>query len=434
MKIIVLGAGVIGVSTAWFLNKAGHSVTVIDRQADAALETSSANGGQISVSQSEPWAGPGAPLKLVKWWFSGDSPLLFRPKLDWQQWNWGLQFAFECLPGQQRHNIVQMMHLANYSLSVLREIRDETGIEYDHLARGILQIYFDRDSFKEASELAELYKKYGIHREPKTVAETVKIEPSLAAIEPRLAGSTYAPEDETGDARMFTQGLARRAQKNGVKFRYGVDIERLVASDGRLTGVSVTTRSGTERKQRTHAETLKADAYVVALGSYSPLLLGPIGVPAVIYPAKGYSATLPIKDAAKAPNMSITDDSAKIVFTRLGSRLRVAGTAELNGYNTELNRVRCEALSRRTRELFPDSCDWDNVEYWTGLRPSTPSNVPLIGRTKYPNLFLNTGHGTLGWTMGPGLRQGARRPDRRPRAGSRLQVPAQLKMGSGSIF
>jgi D-amino-acid dehydrogenase len=295
-----------------------------------------------------------------------------------------------------------MMHLANYSLSVLREIREETGIEYDHLSRGILQIYFDRDSFNEASELAELYKKYGIHREPKTVAETVRIEPSLAAVAPRLAGSTYAPEDETGDARMFTQGLARLAQKNGVKFRYGVDIERLVAGDGRLTGVSVTTSSGAERKKRTHAETLTADAYVVALGSYSPLLLGPVGVRAVIYPAKGYSATLPIKAPAKAPNMSITDDAVKIVFTRLGSRLRVAGTAELNGYNTELNRVRCEALSRRTRELFPDSCDWEGVEYWTGLRPSTPSNVPLIGRTKYPNLFLNTGHGTLGWTMGPG--------------------------------
>ena len=413
MNIIVLGAGVIGVSTAWFLRKAGHSVTVIDRQREAALETSSANGGQISVSQSEPWAGPGAPLKLVKWWFSGDSPLLFRPKLDWQQWNWGLQFAFECLPGQQRHNIVQMMHLANYSLGVLRDIRDETGIAYDHLSRGILQIYFDRSSFAEASELAELYKQFGIHREPKSVAETLKIEPALAAVADRLAGSTFAPEDETGDARMFTQGLARLAQQAGVKFRYGVDIERIVTSDGRVTGVSVTTRGArsaankpVDKHRRTasrsYAETVAADAYVVALGSYSPLLLGPIGVRAVIYPAKGYSATLPICDPSKVPNMSVTDDSVKIVFTRLGSRLRVAGTAELNGYNTELNRVRCEALTRRTRELFPGSCEWDNVEYWTGLRPSTPSNVPLIGRTKYPNLFLNSGHGTLGWTMGPG--------------------------------
>ena len=410
MKIIVLGAGVIGVSTAWFLAKAGHSVTVIDRQREAALETSSANGGQISVSQSEPWAGPDAPLKLVKWWFSGDSPLLFRPKLDWHQWDWGLRFALECLPGRQRHNIVQMMHLADYSLTVLRETREETGIEYDHLSRGILQIYFDRDSFEEASKLAELYVQYGVHREPKSVAETVAIEPSLAAIAPRLAGSTFAPEDETGDARMFTQRLAGLAQQKGVQFRYGVDIERILTADGRITGVSVTTRGAAEQPARdrrantarSYAETLSADAYVVALGSYSPLLLAPIGVRAVVYPAKGYSATLPICDRAKVPNMSITDDSVKIVFTRLGSRLRVAGTAELNGYNTELNRVRCEALSRRTRELFPDSCDWDNVEYWTGLRPSTPSNVPLIGRTKYANLFLNTGHGTLGWTMGLG--------------------------------
>jgi len=403
MKIIVLGAGVLGVTTAWFLSQAGHAVTVIDRQGEAALETSFANGAQISVSQSEPWAGPSAPLKLVKWWFSGDSPLLFRPKLDWQQWRWGMQFALECLPGRERHNIVQMMHLADYSLTVLRELRQETQIEYDHLSRGILQIYFDRASFDDACRLAELYKKYGVHREPRTVAETLGIEPSLANIEPHLAGSTFAPEDESGDARMFTQALARLAAGRGVQFRHGLDIERMVTGSGRVTGVHVTSsRAGLRRDERAYAETLTADAYVVALGSYSPLLLRPIGVPALIYPAKGYSATLPIRDPAKAPNMSVTDDSAKIVFTRLGQRLRVAGTAELNGYNTELNRVRCEALTRRARELFPDSCAWDEAQYWTGLRPSTPSNVPLIGRTRYPNLYLNTGHGTLGWTMGPG--------------------------------
>jgi len=404
MKIIVLGAGVIGISTAWFLSKAGHDVTVIDRQSEAALETTYANGGQISVSQSEPWAGPGAPLKLVKWWFSGDSPLLFRPQLDWQQWHWGLSFATECLPGQQRYNILQMLHLANYSLGVLREIREETRIEYDHLSRGILQIYFDRESFDDASRLAELYKQYGVHREPKSVAETIAIEPALSdAAAGQLAGSTFAPDDESGDARKFTLGLARLAAARGVRFRYGNDIERIVTSGDRVAGVNVSTHPGSSsRKKRTSAETLTADAYVVALGSYSPLLLKPIGVPALIYPAKGYSATLPIADPAKAPNMSITDDSVKIVFTRLGARLRVAGTAELSGYNTELNRVRCEALTRRTRHLFPNACDWQNVEYWAGLRPSTPSNVPLIGRTRYPNLYLNTGHGTLGWTMGPG--------------------------------
>jgi D-amino-acid dehydrogenase len=403
MKIIVLGAGVIGVSTAWFLSKAGHDVTVIDRQSEAALETTYANGGQISVSQSEPWAGPGAPLKLMKWWFSGDSPLLFRPQLDWQQWHWGLSFAAECLPGQQRYNILQMLHLANYSLGVLREIREETQIAYDHLSRGILQIYFDRESFDDASRLAELYKEYGVHREPKTVRETLAIEPALATVAEQLAGSTFAPDDESGDARMFTVSLARLAAARGVRFRYGNDIERVVTSGDTVAGVNVSTHPGSaSRNKRTNSETLTGDAYVVALGSYSPLLLKAIGVPALIYPAKGYSATLPITAAAKAPNMSITDDSVKIVFTRLGSRLRVAGTAELSGYNTDLNRVRCEALTRRARQLFPDSCDWDKVEYWTGLRPSTPSNVPLIGRTRYPNLYLNTGHGTLGWTMGPG--------------------------------
>ena len=403
MRVVVLGAGIVGVSTAWFLHRAGHAVTVVDRRSAAALETTYANGGQISVSQSEPWAGPGAPLKLVKWWFSGDSPLLFRPKLDWRQWSWGLQFAAECLPGRERDNIVQMLHLAQYSLEVLRALRAETGIEYDHLSRGILQIYFDPASFDEAGRLAELYRQYGIHREPKSVGETLAIEPALGHIAPRLAGSTYAPEDESGDARKFTAGLAELAAAQGVAFRYGNDVERILIADDRVSGVHISS-PGREAasNRRAHAETLTADAYVVALGSYSPLLLAPIGVPATIYPAKGYSATLPVRDAAKAPNMSITDDAAKIVFTRLGSRLRVAGTAELNGYDTSLNAVRCEALTRRAQLLFPDSCDWDGVEYWTGLRPSTPSNVPLVGRTRYANLFLNTGHGTLGWTMGPG--------------------------------
>jgi D-amino-acid dehydrogenase len=403
LKVIVLGAGVVGISTAWFLNRAGHEVTVIDRQNAAALETSYANGGQISAGQTEPWAGPGAPIKLIKWWFREDSPLLFRPQLDWQQWRWGLQFALECLPGRTRHNIVQMMHIAAYSLATLRKLREDTGIEYDHLSRGILQIYYEKTGFDEACRLCELYRRYGVRREPKSVAEAVAIEPSLSTIAPRLAGATHAPEDETGDARMFTQGLAQACAQVGVEFRYGVAIEHLVADGARVTGVQIASgESGPRREARTYAETLAADAYVVALGSYSPLLLKPIGVPALIYPAKGYSATMPLVDPSKAPNMSVTDETAKMVFTRLGNRLRVAGTAELNGYSTELNSVRCEALTRRARELFPDSCDWSGAEYWTGLRPSTPSNVPLIGPTRYPNLYLNTGHGTLGWTMGPG--------------------------------
>jgi len=399
MKILVLGAGVIGTTTAWFLRAAGHEVTVVERQDAAAQETSFANGGQISVSHVEPWANPSAPLKILRWLSQPDAPLLFRPRFDWRQLRWGLQFLIECLPSRTKHNMLQILAISRYSGAALRELRSAIGLSYDDLQRGILQIYTDREGFDDAVRATELVRQYGVGRELKSAEQCVALEPALAPRRDWIVGGTYTATDETGDARKFTQTLASRGAERGIVFRYGVAIEGLTVVGNTVSGVRVRIH---ENREGDRSELLTADTYVVCLSSYSPLLLAPIGVTALVYPAKGYSATLPIVDAAGAPTISVTDDAKKIVFTRLGDRLRVAGTAELAGYNLELNAVRCEALTRRSVEWFGAAVDAGRASYWTGLRPATPSNVPLIGRTRYPNLYLNTGHGTLGWTMAAG--------------------------------
>ncbi len=339
MRVVVLGAGVIGTTTAWFLRESGHEVTVVERQSAAALETSFANGGQISVSHVEPWANPAAPFKILKWLGQADAPLLFRPRLDALQWRWGLRFLVECLPSRTRRNMLQILAISKYSGEVLRELRASTGLHYDELQRGILQIYTDRPGFDAAAAAAHLVAQYGVARDVKTADECVAIEPALKARRDWIAGGTYTASDETGDARKFTQSLATLATQRGVDFRYGVTVESLETAGGVVSGARV---SDGQRR----GETLTADAFVVCLSSYTPRLLAPIGVDVAVYPAKGYSATLKIVDPAAAPSVSITDDAKKIVFTRLGSRLRVAGTAELSGYGLELNPVRCEALSR----------------------------------------------------------------------------------------
>jgi D-amino-acid dehydrogenase len=395
MNVLVLGAGVIGTTSAWFLRERGHEVTVVERQSAAALETSYANGGQISVSHVEPWAGPKAPLQILRWLSRPDAPLLFRPTLDPRQWRWGIQFLLECLPSRTLANMRQILAISKYSGEVLRELRTSTGIRYDDLQRGILQIYTDDAGFASAAKAAALVRRYGVAREVKSADECVAIEPALGARREWISGGTFTASDETGDARKFTQSLAALAAARGVSFRYGVAVDALTSDAGGVTGVEIVDAQAGK-------QTLSADAYVVCLGSYAPLLLARLGVSAPVYPAKGYSATLPIVDGAAAPQGSITDDAKKIVFTRLGDRLRVAGTAELSGYTLELNRVRCEALTRRARDWFGDAVDASRAEYWTGLRPATPSGVPLIGSTKYANLYLNTGHGTLGWTMAAG--------------------------------
>jgi D-amino-acid dehydrogenase len=394
-RVLVLGAGILGVHTAYFLRQRGYAVTVIDRQPGPALETSFANGSQISVSQSDPWASPHAPFKILKWLGKEDAPLLFRLKADVNQWRWGLRFLYECLPSRAEHNTLQAMRLSEYSRRTLQMLRKETGIQYDHAEAGIMMIHSNAQSFDDAAKAAQLLVRNGERRDVLSVAEAVSIEPALAHTAPTLAGAIYAPHDESGDAYKFTIAMAEKAQAIGVEFRYNTTIRRIECAGSEVSGTVV---AQSERQE----ETLTADAYVVALGSYSSALLRGVGVDALIYPAKGYSATLPITNQAGAPKGSITDDEMKIVFTTIGQRLRVAGTAELNGFDTTLNPVRCEALTRRAKHHFPALCDWATVDYWTGLRPATPSNLPIIGRSKLKNLYLNTGHGTLGWTEGPG--------------------------------
>jgi D-amino-acid dehydrogenase len=395
MRALVLGGGVIGVTAAWYLAADGHEVTLVDRESGAGLETSFANGGQISVSYAEPWSNPSAPLKILQWLGRDDAPLLFRPRADWRQWRWGLQFLVECLPGRTRHNTIQCLNLALYSRECLQALRAELGLEYDQLERGILQFYTDAADVERGVDAAALMREFGCDRVVRTPDECVAIEPALAQCRGQLAGGIFTATDESGDAHTFTVELAKRAEARGVRFRWNTKIDDLAAEGDRISGVHVTGPDGAK-------ETLSADAIVVALGSFSPFLLAPVGVPCLVYPAKGYSMTMDIGAHRGAPTVSLTDLAWKIVMTRLGNRLRVAGTAELSGYGLALNPVRCEALKRRTLELFPDAGDPATIQYWTGLRPATPSNVPLVGPTRYRNLWLDTGHGTLGWTMACG--------------------------------
>ncbi len=395
MKVLILGAGVVGTAAAWYLAESGHEVAVVERREGPGLETSFANGGQISVSHAEPWANPEAPLQILKWLWREDSPLLFRLRMDPSQWSWGTRFLLECQPWRMRRNMRDIVQLALYSRQALRELRAATGIEYDALQRGIVHFFTDRAAFDIAAENAPLLNRFGLDLEVKTADEAVAIEPALAAFRARIVGATYSASDESGDAHKFTAALARLAEGRGVRFLYRHGIQGLRMGEGRVKGVVV-------REGEAPEKTLEADAYVVALGSYSPLLTRPIGLDLPVYPAKGYSASIDIVDESRAPVVSLTDEDKKLVFSRLGSRMRVAGTAELSGYSTELNTVRCEAIARRAAQIFPGAGDYEHATFWAGLRPSTPSNVPLVGATKYPNLYLNTGHGTLGWTMACG--------------------------------
>ena len=395
MKVIVLGAGLLGVTSAYYLQQLGHEVTVLDRQAAPAAETSFANGGQISVSHAEPWANPAAPLKVLQWLGQEDAPLLFRLRADMRQWLWGLQFLRECTPARTRHNIEQIVRLGIYSRDMLRELRRETGIAYDQRTQGILHFYTSAKEFEAALKPAELMCELGCERRVVSADEAVRIEPALRHIRSRLAGATYTAEDESGDANKFAREVVNLCRARNVTFLMSHTVTALrTAGSGRREAIDhVEATDADGRFQR-----IRGDAYVLALGSVSPLIAAPLGIRLPIYPAKGYSVTMPIKDESSANQVSLTDDEHKLVYSRLGDRLRIAGTAELNGYDRDLNRVRCEAIVRRVEEIFPGAGDAEQAQFWTGLRPATPSNVPLIGRTRIANLYLNTGHGTLGWT------------------------------------
>ena len=395
MRVLVLGAGLLGITSAYYLRQLGHDVTVVDRQATPGAETSFANGGQISVSHAEPWANPGAPLKVLQWLGREDAPLLFRLRADARQWRWMLSFLRECTPARTRHNIRQIVALGSYSRGLLQQLRHDTGIDYQQRTQGILHFYTDAREFDAAMEPTRQMRELGCDRRLVTPDEAVALEPALRHIRPRLAGATYTADDESGDANQFVRELAARCADQGVKFLMGHTVTALREAGGRLDHVEATDGRGAFVR-------LQADSTVLALGSFSPLLTAGVGIDLPIYPAKGYSVTMPVADASMAHQVSLTDDEHKLVFSRLtgegGDRLRIAGTAELNGYDRHLNAQRCQAILRRVQALFPGAGDASRATFWAGLRPATPSNVPVIGRSRLPNLFLNTGHGTLGWT------------------------------------
>jgi D-amino-acid dehydrogenase len=390
VKVLVLGAGVIGTTSAWYLAQAGHEVTVIDRQDAAGMETSFANGGQISASHAEPWAKPAVVPKILRWLGREDAPLLFRPRADWAQWMWGLRFLAECWPGRFEHNTRVLSGLASYSRECLKALRHRTGIRYDELSRGILHFATNPADFDALAHHADEMSALGQAREVKSAAECLSLEPALKDSRDRIVGGVFTPEDESGDAHKFTVELARLAAEKGVRFRSGETITALEVHNGEVRAV------------RLESGSASADAYVVALGSYSPLLLRPLRISVPVYPLKGYSITLPLGPGDGAPTVSLTDEAHKIVISRLGNRLRAAGTAEVTGYDGSVNPVRCNAILRRIGELFPALGAINTVDRWAGLRPATPSNVPVIGRTRLRNLYLNTGHGTLGWTLACG--------------------------------
>lgn len=395
MRVVVLGAGVVGVATAWYLTEAGHEVTVVERQTEAGRETSFANGGQISAGHAEPWARPDALPKILKWLGREDAPMLFRPRASLAQWEWGVRFLLECLPGRFERNTRALAGLALYSRDCLRTLREGTDIDYESSQRGILHFCTDEREFEALARHAEAMRQLGVDRVVKSSAECIELEPALESSTVRIAGGVHTPQDESGDAFEFTQGLARLAQARGVSFRYATTVQAIEFAADRVTGLAAR-GPGDPR--------IEGDAYVVAMGSYSPLLCAPLGVRMPVYPLKGYSITIPLtpEQGGAAPTVSLTDEACKIVISRLGNRLRGAGTAELGGYDTQVNPVRCNAIVERVRQLFPLLAPFGEVTPWAGLRPATPNNVPLIGGTRFRNLYLNTGHGTLGWTLACG--------------------------------
>jgi D-amino-acid dehydrogenase len=400
MKVIVLGAGIIGVATAWYLLEEGHDVTVVERQPEAALETSFANGAQISVCFCEPWASAGAPFKVAKWMLQDDSPLLFRPRLDPHQWRWALSFLGQCNDAAFARNVEQLVALGRYSHESLKSVVAATGIEYERLQRGILHFFSSAADHESGVKAAGLMRDHGVDRRVLGRDEVLQVEPALKAFGANIHGGTYTPSDESGDARVFTQKLAERCAARGATFLYGPDVLGLDKAGERIAGVRVRDRA-TGR-----GTTLTSDHVVAAAGSFTAPLLRPLGIYLNIYPAKGYSATLRLKRPQDASVVSLLDDTRKIAISRLGDQVRIAGTAEMAGYDTRVDtataRVRCEALVRRYEQLFPGVADTSQPNFWAGLRPSTPNNLPYIGRSKIANLWLNAGHGTLGWTHGAG--------------------------------
>ena len=390
MKVLVLGGGVVGVTSAWYLAKAGHEVTVVDRQPGPALETSFANAGEISPGYASPWAGPGVPVKAIKWLLMRHGPLVIRPRADPAMWLFVLKMLRNCTMARYAVNKSRMIPIAEYSRDCLRALRAAIGIHYDEESRGTLQLFRKQSQLDATAGDIAVLKQYGVPYEVLDRSGCIGAEPALAAVKEKFVGGLRLPDDETGDCHMFTQALAVRAAELGVQFAFGTSITRLVVEGVRISGVV------------TSAGLLQADAYVVALGSWSPHLLKPLGISIPVYPVKGYSITVPVKNPAAAPLSTVMDESYKVAITRLGGRIRVGGTAEISGYSNFLHPARQATLDHSLTDLFPGAGDLADANFWCGLRPMTPDGPPLIGSTPYANLHLNTGHGTLGWTMACG--------------------------------
>ena len=390
MKVVVLGAGVIGVTSAWYLAKAGHEVTVIDRQAAPALETSFANAGEISPGYASPWAAPGIPVKAIKWMFQEHAPLIIQPRPDWAKISWMARMLMNCTEAAYAVNKSRMVRLAEYSRDCLMELRQETGISYDERTQGTLQLFRTEKQVAAAEKDIAVLKADGVPFEVLDADQCVAAEPGLAAAKGKIAGGLRLPGDETGDCFKFTQSLSRMAEGLGVTFRYGVGIDGLEAEGGRIVAV------------RTSEGRVTADAFVVALGSYSPQLVAPFGMKLPVYPVKGYSITVPIVDEGRAPVSTVMDETHKIAITRLGDRIRVGGMAEIAGFDLSLKAKRQATLTHSVEDLFGGAGDQSKATFWCGLRPMTPDGTPVVGRSPISNLFLNTGHGTLGWTMAAG--------------------------------
>lgn len=390
MHVIVLGSGVIGTTMAYYLARSGAEVTVVDRQPGAALETSYANAGEVSPGYSAPWAGPGVPVKAIKWLLMRHSPLVIQPMLDPAMWRWALSMLRNCTEARYRLNKSRMVRLAEYSRDCLQALRAETGISYDERCKGTLQLFRTQKQLDDVGKDTGILDEYGVRYQVLDRSGYIEHEPALAAVKEKFVGALRLPGDETGDCFKFTQNLAGMAEALGVSFRFGTTVRSLECSGDRVIGVN------------TDAGLLTADKYVLALGSYSPSLLKPIGIDIPVYPVKGYSITVPITDAAMAPESTIMDETHKVAVTRLGDRIRVGGTAQLSGYDVKLDPKRRGTLEFVVQDLFPRGGDIAKAEFWAGLRPMTPDGTPIIGATRYDNLLLSTGHGTLGWTMAAG--------------------------------
>jgi D-amino-acid dehydrogenase len=390
MRVLVLGSGVIGTTTAYYLARAGFQVTVVDRQPAAAMETSFANAGQVSPGYASPWAAPGVPLKAIKWLLQRHSPLAIKATSDIEQYLWMAQMLRNCTANRYAVNKERMVRLSEYSRDCLDELRAETGIAYEGRTLGTTQLFRTQEQLDNAAKDIAVLEQAGVPYEVLDREGIARVEPALASVSNILSGAMRLPNDQTGDCQLFTTRLAEMCIKLGVEFRFGQSIESIDFAGDRINGVRINGKLET------------ADRYVLALGSYSPQLLKPLGIKAPVYPLKGYSLTIPITRPEMAPTSTILDETYKVAITRFDNRIRVGGMAEIAGFDLSLNPRRRETLEMIINDLYPQGGDVGQASFWTGLRPTTPDGTPIVGATRYSNLFLNTGHGTLGWTMACG--------------------------------